>query len=535
MFNFMRQLQIKEKIILLVFIVSALSTTAYTLKSIKDVEMLEKNKIRSTLTAIANGITNIVGDEFHERITDKNSIPAAEHYQNVIKLSNFAKNVKAYYVYTYVEKDGKIYFTSTSATDDQIKKNEYDTFFYEYGDIELDTLKKVIKENKVLYHEYKDGYGNFGSVFIPFKTKNGKIYVAGADFSIDYIDEMVANARNELLLIGLYIFIVSMIVTYLMVGKLLKPLQQLAIYTKELIMKNFSLSPESQERLETFSEKMNDEVGNFSKTFLHMQKSLAQYLKELQETTAAKEKIQSELKIAHNIQMSMVPHDLPETQKRNLFDIKATMVPAKEVGGDLYDYFFIDNDRIGVTIADVSGKGVPAALFMAVTKTLIKSIAANNLTPAEVLANANIELCKDNDTVMFVTLFFGIFNIKTGELCYANAGHNPPVLFKNNGSAEYLKMDKGIALGVYDEAKFVDEKIMINCNDIFFAYTDGVTEAINKSLELFGEKRLLEKITEVSHKNIPDLVNKILKDISAFADGAEQADDITILTLKKLS
>lgn len=249
-------------------------------------------------------------------------------------------------------------------------------------------------------------------------------------------------------------------------------------------------------------------------------------------TEAVKEMIESELKVAREIQMSIVPKIFPPFPDRPEFDIYALLEPAKEVGGDLYDFFFIDDEHLCFVIGDVSGKGVPASLFMAVTKTLIKAKTGKGMTSGEILTSVNNELCRDNDSGMFVTVFLGILNIRTGEVMYSNGGHNPPYLFRGTGVVETLKKTGGMALGVMENIPYERNKIALKAGDGLLLYTDGVTEAMDTGGNLFAEQRLEEVLLRNSSALPEEMSRCVLAEIERFATGAEQSDDITIMALK---
>jgi sigma-B regulation protein RsbU (phosphoserine phosphatase) len=278
--------------------------------------------------------------------------------------------------------------------------------------------------------------------------------------------------------------------------------------------------------------KSRDEVGNLSESFITMKDSLKRYIKDLTETTAAKERIESELKIAREIQMSIIPKIFPPFPDRPEFDIYAFIEPAKEVGGDLYDFFFVDDNHICFMIGDVSGKGVPASLFMAVTKTLFKANTSEGVRPDEILTRLNNELSRDNESCMFVTIFCGILNTKTGEVFYSNAGHNPPLLLRQGKEAEYLDISDSIAVGAKEGLSFKTEKLVLLAGEALFMYTDGVTEAANIENELFSEERLRDNLSELQEKPIKDIVSSQLEKIEDFSKEAPQADDITMMIIK---
>jgi HAMP domain-containing protein/cell division protein FtsL len=219
----------------------------------------------------------------------------------------------------------------------------------------------------------------------------------------------------------LAIFLLTALIAYVLVNRISQPLNRLAEHAKTLAAAGFAVGSSIATEIEALAQRSKDEIGNLAGSFMHMERTLQQYLKNLQETTAAKERIESELKIAHDIQMSMVPKIFPPFPHRREFDVFATLVPAKEVGGDFYDFFFVDEDHFCFAIGDVSGKGVPASLFMAVTKTLLKATTSQTGSPDEILFHLNAELCRDNSSCMFVTLFMAILEIRTGRLEYTAA------------------------------------------------------------------------------------------------------------------
>lgn len=275
-----------------------------------------------------------------------------------------------------------------------------------------------------------------------------------------------------------------------------------------------------------------DEIGILGQSFSKMQKDLAGYIENLRETTAAKERIESELTIARDIQLSIIPKFFPAFPDRPEFDIYAVLESAKAVGGDLYNFFFIDELHLYFAVGDVSGKGVPASLFMAVTQTLSRAKADKDLSAGEIVTSINKDLCRDNEMSMFVTYFLCILNIETGEMEYCNAGHNPPFIVEASGDLKKLDAKHGMPLGVFDVNDYSSDKIFLKRGDCIVLYTDGVTEAMDIDNNEFGESRLV-KILE-SKKPVKDaesVTKAILSEVKDFAGGAEQSDDITILSL----
>ena len=240
-------------------------------------------------------------------------------------------------------------------------------------------------------------------------------------------------------------------------------------------------------------------------------------------------RMENELEVGQSIQMGMLPQNEFITDGINLY---AKLIPAREVGGDFYDFFFIDEDRFCICVGDVSGKGVPAALFMAVTKTLIKSRASDDISTASILTHVNDELSRDNSASMFVTVFAAILNIKTGEFIYTNAGHNPPYIIQNSGNLLRLDTLHGPVAGAMPGMTYKQNSYTMNPGEYCVMFTDGVTEAMNIKGELYSEPRLKTLFSENTFKSVNHIVNSIVDSVSSFEDEAEQADDITVMAMK---
>jgi len=275
-----------------------------------------------------------------------------------------------------------------------------------------------------------------------------------------------------------------------------------------------------------------DELGTLAKAFNKMTVDLKTSLEQTARERAEKERIGAELHIARTIQASMLPCVFPPFPHRKEFDIYATMLPAKEVGGDFYDFFLIDPDNLAVVIADVSGKGVPAALFMVIAKTLIKNNAQSGKGPAQILTAVNNLLCENNEAGMFVTAFLGVLHIPTGLFTYANAGHNPPLLRCGNGAFDRLPVSPGFVLAGMGDVSYTQREIMLDPGDALYLYTDGVTEAEDRAGALFSEAGLLAVACRCAHMAPEPFLLSIKQEIDLFAAGMEQADDITMLVLQ---
>ena len=259
------------------------------------------------------------------------------------------------------------------------------------------------------------------------------------------------------------------------------------------------------------------------------------YVHQMQKEHSQLESLKGDLAIASEIQQAILPRVFPPFPEiADKLDIAASMTPAKDVGGDFYDLFRIDDERIGFVIADVSGKGIPAAIFMAVSRTLIRATGVRGGSPAECIAYSNKLLAAESVDCMFVTVFYGIININTGEINYCNAGHNPPYVLKHDGKVEELPTMGDCMVGAIDGLPYHEATLQLEKGDALVMYTDGVTEAMNIDYQQFGEERLKETLEDVAMHNCQEMVDAIKSDVAAFAGEAEQSDDITVLTLKRL-
>jgi len=250
------------------------------------------------------------------------------------------------------------------------------------------------------------------------------------------------------------------------------------------------------------------------------------------EVTKKTSRIETELNLATEIQAGMLPCSFPAFPDHGELELYASNTPAKEVGGDFYDYFKIDDNHVAVVMADVSGKGVGAALFMTISKIVIKNQLTTTKSPAAALTEANRQLCENNEAGLFVTTWAGIYDIASGVLTYTNAGHNPPLIRHKDESYEYLKGINGLVLAGMDEVKYSESTVTLAKGDEIFLYTDGVTEATSRANELYGEDRLLDCLNKNIDHSVKEQIQDVLDDINDFVDGAEQFDDITMMGMK---
>jgi sigma-B regulation protein RsbU (phosphoserine phosphatase) len=278
--------------------------------------------------------------------------------------------------------------------------------------------------------------------------------------------------------------------------------------------------------------KHNDEIRLLRDSFEGMQHSLTEYVEELKNTTASKAAIENELKVAHDIQMSMLPKTFPPYPERDDIDIYGTLTPAKDVGGDLFD-FYIRDEKLFFCIGDVSGKGVPASLVMAMTRSLFRNISSHTAEPHRIAYTLNQALVEGNESSMFVTAFIGVLDLATGLLRYCNAGHNPPLLIGQEVSL--VPCQPNVPLGLMTDMDFEPQEIQFEHQMTIFLFTDGLNEAEDDLQVQFGDDRILDHLEAslAKGKNQPaEIVNDMAEAVHAFVDGAQQSDDLTMLAIK---
>ena len=344
----------------------------------------------------------------------------------------------------------------------------------------------------------------------------------------------VAIVCSESDIFGSYFRLVNTVIIILIIGlaimlfvfrsiikKQLKPLQSLALQAETIASGQFdkTLTPTNKE----------DEIGKLSQSFTNMQLSLTQYIEELKDTTASKAQIESELQIASNIQMSMLPKIFPPYPDRNEIDIYGQLTPAKEVGGDLYD-FYIRDEKLFFCIGDVSGKGVPASLVMAVTRTLFRTVSSHESQPDRIMSTINRAIADDNESNMFVTLFIGVLDLPTGRLRYCNGGHDAPLLVGDSGIG-LLPCQSNLPVGIVSDWKFSPQETMIDPLTTIFLYTDGLTEAENTRHEQFQEDRILEAAKQ-SSRTPKEIILTMTEAVRRFVGNADQSDDLTMLAIQ---
>ncbi len=362
----------------------------------------------------------------------------------------------------------------------------------------------------------------------PLVLNGEKIGLLCADASVNYVTNETRAAIEHLTLTSAGILLAA---TVLLFANLQNGILRRIVRLEHEVV-TYSETKDPQTAV-TIREKKgpNDELGSLADRFADMIGSLDVYMNDLQKVTAEKERIGAELSVATQIQADMLPRIFPAFPGRNEFELFASMDPAKEVGGDFYDFFLIDPDHLAVVMADVSGKGVPAALFMVIAKTLIKNRAQMGVSPAEVLAYTNEQLCEGNDAELFVTVWMAIIEISTGRGIAVNAGHEHPVICRKGGEYELVVYRHSPAVATLEGLRFREHEFRLYPGDSLFVYTDGVPEATNAHDEMFGNQRMLDAINEVRDQSPEARLRHVKEAIDGFVGDAPQFDDITMLCL----
>ena len=315
-------------------------------------------------------------------------------------------------------------------------------------------------------------------------------------------------------------------VTYLG-RRLLHPLQ---IITKEA--SRFASENEMRDEKLSSVIKNRDEIGQLARAIDQMEEQIQSYVEKITSITAEEEKMRTELSLAARIQLEALPGTFPAFPDRNEFDIYASMKPAKDVGGDFYDFFLVDDDHLCLVIADVSGKGIPAALFMMVSRTILANIAMMGMSPKEVLEKANEAICANNKEEMFVTVWLGILEISTGKVTAANAGHEYPVLKKPDQDFEILIDKHGFVLGGMEEVKYREYEFDMEPGSKLFLYTDGLPEATDNEQNMFGVELMMDALNESLNLSTKEILDHMKGRVDGFVGSAPQFDDLTMLCIE---
>ena len=485
------------------------------------------NEVMNIYNSVENkvGTQNAGSDEYNEYIANFQSIEQSPNYYrfsehlNDIRQCYLAESL--YIICIDAVNKKSVYIVDGSS--EPCHPGDFDPLFeMNYGI--LDNPEAGFPPYTTITPEY----GWLVSAGAPFYDEEGNVV---AYIFVDLNESAVKKVINK--------FIFAFIVLGLVIAVFVC-LIYLAVVKRNLIMpinklSDAALSYNENAEGEVFANlkiKTGDEIENLASAMKRMEQDIKEYIANITSITAERERIGAELNVATQIQSDMLPKIFPKFADKKEYEVFASMNPAKEVGGDFYDVFEIDETHLGLVVADVSGKGVPAALFMVIAKTLIKNRAMVGGSPSEVLEYANDQLCEGNDAGYFVTVWLAIVDITTGKGIAANAGHEHPAIRRAGGQFELSIYKHSMAVGTFEGLKFKEHEFQLEHGDTLFCYTDGVTEATDANNELFGNDRLIEALNTADDSTVENLCKSVKKSIDDFVGEAPQFDDITMLGFK---
>ena len=515
---------IKKKFIYALTLFSGLLTVCLCLVMGNYLRQYTIEKYEYIGTAMTQTIANDVnGDKIAEYLETGEP---DEYYDEVLHdINEMNRNFGNLYTYVAIpEEDHVLYIWSNDFTGD-----ETIGFTTEYSPGGEEWMKGRFKgeEEDVLRVVKDPKFGDIATAGTPIYNSAGEpVALALADFSVNEINQNLFQIVLRLIIYMAIIVTAFILIFYRYVQvKLVEPIEKLTDATKN-ITEQIENNEETDLNINT-----GDEVEILADSFQKMGVELKEYISDNMRITAEKERIGTELSMATRIQESSLPREFPPFPDRTEFDIFASMDPAKEVGGDFYDFFMIDDDHLGLVIADVSGKGVPAALFMMICKLIIQNVALSGKSPAEILTESNEIICRNNQEMMFVTVWVGVLEISTGKLTAANAGHEYPALKEPGKGFELLEDKHGVIIGGVEGAKYGQYELTLLPDTKLFVYTDGVPESIDDDSDQFGTDRMIDALNSDPDAIPEQILINVRKSVDDFVKDAGQFDDLTMLCL----
>ena len=469
--------------------------------------------------------------EYRELFSSLDLSKGSDHDVLIHMLRNYIEKgeIDYFYLAMYDEDRNVLVYVADSDPEDPLLPGEWEPV----SEKEVRRFLDWDGEDMCYYIGRTAEYGWLCTTGVPVRNKAGEtvVYLL-ADVSATQI---WAGMRDYLLQITVSLLVVTALIAWFLSRHMKKTLVQPINAIAEAAQAYARDKREGRSISEHFSGlgiRTGDEVENLSLVMADMERDVAETEANLTRITAEKERISTELELATRIQSDMLPNVFPAFPERSEFDIYASMAPAKEVGGDFYDFFLIDEDHLCMVMADVSGKGVPAALFMMASKIILANHAQLGKTPAQVLADTNAAICKNNREEMFVTVWLGILEISSGRLTAANAGHEYPVLKRPGGAFELIKDKHGFVIGGMEGMKYRDYELTLEKGAKLFLYTDGVPEATDAENEMFGTERMLAALNAAPEASPRELLKNVRRAVDGFVKDAEQFDDLTMLCLE---
>lgn len=520
-----RKQTVRWKIFIPFFTITLLTSTLFTVYGYIQntraiVSEIDKRLLIATLT-----MPQLLPRGYFDRVQTPESISEDEHWDNTRRLEVFLKNVGGTYLYALHKESNRYYFVASAATDT--------AYWVEY-ELPAPNIYEVQQDWKVNISTTPDPeYGLLRSVVIPFDDSSGRRFIIGADIHAYEVEALKRRAFLNFFLMGAASFLMAILFSYFASYTITRPLNRLSNFTRRLVEGDFSSSIRLDPALFRDGNQTQSETGILAYDFDRMQANLAKHIEQLQATQSARERAESELRIAGQIQSTFLPGAFESGQFNGRVQLHAFMKTAKQAGGDLFDFFALDDRHLFFAIGDVSGKGMPAAMFMSAVVVLLRSAAIQLRDPPAILKRVNEDLAIRNESCTFVTLFIGVLDVATGEVVMANGGHNPPRRLGTDGAVTALPVQTNIVVGALGGRTFARETLTLKPGEALVLFTDGVTEAMDTADELYGEDRLDRLLASLPAGESPvAVIQAVVNDVIAFSGEKEQSDDITMLVLR---
>lgn len=464
---------------------------------------------------------NVDGDKAKEYV--ETGTPDGYYYEIFRIMQGMVDNADLRYLYVYIPEENGIRYIWDSQSDDD-SRPLLDIWYYE-GDYPKDDIIKAYQNGEELFREYTYGDMNLAAYITPMYDSAGNVVaMVEADIIMPRREMMLPGILLHIVVTTLILTVIFMTLFYFITRKrIIAPLEKINDATLEIVE---NIDNDKEVKIDV---KTNDEIEVVAHSIEKMNHKLKEYIRENNEITEEKARVNTELELAKRIQVDALPREFPD---RKEFSIFASMNPAREVGGDFYDFFFIDEKHLGMVMADVSGKGIPAAMFMMMSQSMLKTKMMSGFMPSDVLRDVNNLICEKNHAKMFVTVWIGILDVVSGELITANAGHEYPIIKNPEGTFEVHKDKHGLVLGGIKGMKFKETTFNMTPGTKLFVFTDGVTEARNESREFYGMNNLLKALDNVKDEPTDVILTKVKGDIDGFVKDAEQFDDVTMMCIE---
>ena len=521
-----RKQSVRRKIFIPFFTITLFSSSIFTIYGYVQNNRAIVHDIDKRLIIAALTLPQLLPTDYFERVTSPGSISPEEHMHYTRRLNVFLDRVGGTYLYALHKESNQYYFVASAATDT--------AYWVEYTNPapNILELQKDWKVNSPSTTPDPD-YGLLRSFVMGHTDSTGRRFIIGADIAASEVVALKRRAFLNFFVMGLASFLLAVLFSYLASWSITRPLTRLSSFTRKLVDGDFSSSIRLDPALFPDGNQTAAETATLAFDFDQMQQNLEAHIAQLKLTQSARERAESELRIAGQIQETFLPDPYNPLAFDNRIQLHATMKTAKQAGGDLFDFFALDDTHLFFALGDVSGKGMPAAMFMSVVVVLLRSAAKLLREPTEILKRVNTDLADRNESCTFVTLVIGVLDTLTGEVVFANGGHNPPRILAADGTVSTVSLKTNMVVGVMDGTTFAREPIQLHPGDTLFLYTDGVTEAMDIEDQLYGEARMDQHLSAIpAGTSVNDIIRRISDDVAAFSGKREQADDITMLALR---